>query len=44
MEFAHYLPEIFAPWNLMVLVLATIGGLILGAAPGLSRSVKRRMR
>ena len=36
MEFIHYLPEIFTPWNLTVLILGTIGGLILGAAPGLS--------
>ncbi|MEJ2375492.1 MAG: tripartite tricarboxylate transporter permease [Pseudolabrys sp.] len=36
MDFIRYMPEIFAPWNLMVLVLGTVGGLILGAAPGLS--------
>ena len=36
MDFVHYLPGIFAPWNLTVLILGTIGGLILGAAPGLS--------
>ncbi len=36
MDFIRYMPEIFAPWNLTVLVLGTIGGLILGAAPGLS--------
>jgi putative tricarboxylic transport membrane protein len=36
LDFIHYLPEIFAPWNLLVLVLGTAGGLILGAAPGLS--------
>ena len=36
MDFVHYLPQIFVPWNLTVLILGTIGGLILGAAPGLS--------
>jgi len=36
LDFIHYLPEIFAPWNLTVLLLGTVGGLILGAAPGLS--------
>jgi putative tricarboxylic transport membrane protein len=36
LDFIRYLPEIFAPWNLLVLVLGTAGGLILGAAPGLS--------
>jgi putative tricarboxylic transport membrane protein len=36
MEFIHYLPEIFSPWNLTVLIGGTVGGLILGAAPGLS--------
>jgi putative tricarboxylic transport membrane protein len=36
LDFIHYLPEIFVPWNLTVLVLGTVGGLILGAAPGLS--------
>ena len=36
MAFIHYLPEIFSPWNLTVLILGTMGGLILGAAPGLS--------
>jgi putative tricarboxylic transport membrane protein len=36
LDFIRYLPEIFAPWNLVVLALGTAGGLILGAAPGLS--------
>lgn len=31
-----YFPEVFTPWHLLVLVLATIGGLLLGATPGLS--------
>ena len=35
-EFLQYLPEVFTPWNFMVLVLGTVGGLILGATPGLS--------
>lgn len=36
MEFIHYLPEVFSGWNFLVLVAGTIGGLILGATPGLS--------
>lgn len=36
MEFLEYLPQVFTGWNLLVLVLGTIGGLILGATPGLS--------
>ncbi|MFQ5851341.1 MAG: tripartite tricarboxylate transporter permease [Candidatus Binatia bacterium] len=36
MEFLLYFPEVFTPWHLLVLVLATIGGLLLGATPGLS--------
>jgi len=36
MEFIQYLPEVFYGWNLVVLLAGTIGGLILGATPGLS--------
>lgn len=36
MEFLEYLPQVFSGWNLLVLVIGTIGGLILGATPGLS--------
>ena len=36
MEFLEYFPHVFAPWNLLVLCLGTVGGLILGATPGLS--------
>ncbi|WP_198649989.1 tripartite tricarboxylate transporter permease [Zobellella maritima] len=36
LEFVQYLPEVFTPWNFMVLVLGTVGGLVLGATPGLS--------
>ncbi len=35
-EFLHYFPQVFTWANMMVLVLGTIGGLILGATPGLS--------
>ncbi|WP_255856544.1 tripartite tricarboxylate transporter permease [Marinobacterium rhizophilum] len=35
-EFLQYLPDVFTPWNFMILVLGTVGGLILGATPGLS--------
>lgn len=35
-EFLQYLPEVFTPWNFLILVLGTVGGLILGATPGLS--------
>ena len=35
-EFLQYLPNVFTSTNLLVLSLGTIGGLILGAAPGLS--------
>lgn len=35
-EFLLYLPEVFTPWNFTILVLGTVGGLILGATPGLS--------
>ncbi|MDH3639070.1 MAG: tripartite tricarboxylate transporter permease, partial [Gammaproteobacteria bacterium] len=36
MEFLQYFPEVFTPWHLLVLCLGTIGGLLLGATPGLS--------
>lgn len=35
-EFLQYLPDVFTPWNFLILVLGTVGGLILGATPGLS--------
>ena len=35
-EFLHYFPQAFEPANLLVLILGVIGGLILGATPGLS--------
>lgn len=36
MEFLGYLGEVFIPFNFLLLLLGTIGGLILGATPGLS--------
>lgn len=36
MEFIQYLPEVFSGWNIVILVLGTVGGLLLGATPGLS--------
>lgn len=36
MEFIEYLPQVFTGWNLLVLLLGTVGGLVLGATPGLS--------
>ena len=36
MEFLEYLPHVFAPWNLLILTVGTVGGLLLGATPGLS--------
>lgn len=36
MEFIQYLPEVFSGMNFLVLVAGTVGGLILGATPGLS--------
>ncbi|MEH6470622.1 MAG: tripartite tricarboxylate transporter permease [Halopseudomonas sp.] len=36
LDFLLYLPEVFTPWNFLILVLGTVGGLILGATPGLS--------
>jgi putative tricarboxylic transport membrane protein len=35
-EFIPYFAEVFTPVNFMILVLGTIGGLLLGATPGLS--------
>ncbi len=35
-EFLHYLPQAFSFVNLITLILGVIGGLILGATPGLS--------
>jgi len=35
-EFLQYFPQALTPTNLLVLVLGTIGGLFLGATPGLS--------
>ena len=36
MEFIYYFGEVFQPLSLMLLLVGTIGGLILGATPGLS--------
>jgi putative tricarboxylic transport membrane protein len=36
LDFIIYLPEVFTAWNFTILVLGTVGGLILGATPGLS--------
>ncbi|MCP3867111.1 MAG: C4-dicarboxylate ABC transporter permease [Gammaproteobacteria bacterium] len=36
MEFIQYFSEVFTPINLMILIFGTIGGLLLGATPGLS--------
>lgn len=36
MEFILYFGDVFTPFNFMLLVLGTVGGLILGATPGLS--------
>ncbi|WP_223425145.1 tripartite tricarboxylate transporter permease [Tateyamaria pelophila] len=36
MEFVGYLGDVFLPFNFLLLLLGTIGGLILGATPGLS--------
>jgi putative tricarboxylic transport membrane protein len=35
-EFIHYFGEVFTPINFLILVFGTIGGLLLGATPGLS--------
>lgn len=36
MEFIQYLPEVLTPWHLTILALGMVGGLLLGATPGLS--------
>ena len=36
MEFLGYFGDVFTPFNFMLLLIGTIGGLILGATPGLS--------
>lgn len=36
MEFVQYFGEVFTPVNFMILIFGTIGGLLLGATPGLS--------
>ncbi len=36
MEFIQYFGEVFTPINLLILIFGTIGGLLLGATPGLS--------
>ncbi|GAW37282.1 tripartite tricarboxylate transporter TctA family protein [Roseovarius sp. A-2] len=36
MEFLFYFGDVFSPFNFMLLLIGTIGGLILGATPGLS--------
>ncbi len=36
MEFLAYMGDVFIPFNFLLLLIGTIGGLILGATPGLS--------
>ncbi len=36
MEFLEYSGAVFTPWSMLILVIGTVGGLILGATPGLS--------
>ena len=36
MEFIYYFGDVFAPISFLLLLVGTIGGLILGATPGLS--------
>ena len=36
MEFIQYFADVFTPVNLLILIFGTIGGLLLGATPGLS--------
>ena len=36
MEFLEYFGAVFTPWSLLILFIGTIGGLLLGATPGLS--------
>ena len=35
-EFLQYMDNVFTPFNFLILVLGTAGGLIFGALPGLS--------
>ena len=35
MEFIHYFGDVFTPVNFLILVLGTVGGLLLGATPGI---------
>lgn len=36
MDFIHYFPLVFGPYNILILLLGVSGGLILGATPGVS--------
>ena len=36
MEFIYYFDNVFTFTNILILILGTIGGLLMGAAPGLS--------
>lgn len=36
MAFLHYFPLVFGPYNISIMLLGVIGGLILGATPGVS--------
>lgn len=36
MPFLHYFPLVFGPYNIAIMLLGVIGGLILGATPGVS--------
>ena len=36
MEFLYYFDNVFTFTNILILILGTIGGLLMGAAPGLS--------
>lgn len=36
MELFEYLPQVFSGWNLLIMIAGTIGGILLGATPGLS--------
>ena len=36
MEFLNYFSNVFTFGNILILILGTIGGLLMGAAPGLS--------
>ena len=41
MEFIFYLGDVFTPVNFALLLVGTIGGLVLGATPGLSPTTAR---